>query len=148
MASATIKHCNDGDTCTVKTAGGLWFKVRLFGIDTPEMPWKRGKRPGQPLAEAATKALNEKTKGKAVKLKQADLDRYNRPVVEIWVKGKNINLEMVEEGWGEAYRGKTKRISKTPYFDAEKKAQKKKLGIWKLKNYESPVEYRKRNRKK
>lgn len=146
MASVTVMHCNDGDTCRVKTDEGLWFNVRLFGIDAQEMSWKRGKRPGQPFAEPAKGALNKKTKGKLVKLKQSDLGRYNRPIVEIWLKDKNINLEMVEEGWAEAYRGKTKRIKMAPYFEAEKKAQKRKLGIWKLKNYQSPAEFRKRKK--
>ena len=143
-ALATVFYCYDGDTCRVKTNEGLWFNVRLFGIDAHEMPRKGKKmRPGQPFTDFAKNALNKKTQGKSVKLNQADLDPFNRPVVEIWLNDKNINLEMVEEGWAEAYRGKTKRIKMDAYFEAEKQARKKKLGIWKLKNYESPREFRK-----
>ncbi|MEK7791436.1 MAG: hypothetical protein AAB309_07410, partial [Deltaproteobacteria bacterium] len=40
---ATVLHCYDGDTCRVKTDGGIWFNVRLFGIDAQEMP-RRGKK--------------------------------------------------------------------------------------------------------
>ncbi len=145
---ATVMYCYDGDTCRVKTDGGLWFNVRLFGIDAQEMPRKgKKRRPGQPLAESAKNALNNKTKEKSVRLNQADLDGFNRPVVEIWLNDKSINLEMVEEGWAEAYKGKTKRISMAPYLKAEKQAREKKLGIWKLKNYESPREFRKRENK-
>jgi endonuclease YncB( thermonuclease family) len=143
-AVATVLHCYDGDTCRVKTQEELWFNVRLFGIDAQELPNKKRKMPGQPFAEAAKNALNQKVKGKSVSLKQADLDMHNRPVVEFWFGDKNINLEMVEEGWAEAYKGKTKRIRIKPYFEAEKRARKKKLGIWKLKNYESSREFRKR----
>ena len=146
-ALAAVLYCFDGDTCRVKTNAGLWFNARLFGIDAQETERKgRKKSPGQPFAEPAKKALNQKIKGKAVKLKQADLDHYNRPVVEVWLGDKNINLQMVEEGWAEAYRGKTKRISLKPYLEAEKRAKKKKLGIWKLKNYVSPREFRKKGK--
>lgn len=145
---ATVLYCYDGDTCRVKTDGGLWFNVRLFGIDAQEMARKRKKRrPGQPFAESAKNALNDKAKGKSVRLNQVDLDGYNRPVVEVWLNGRDINLEMVAEGWTEAYKGKTKRISMVPYLQAEKKAQEKKLGIWELKNYKSPREFRKRKNK-
>lgn len=145
---ATILYCYDGDTCRIKTDGGLWFNVRLFGIDAQEMAWRgKKRRSGQPFAEFAKNALNKKAKGQFARLNQADLDAYNRPVVEIWLNDKNINLEMVEEGWAEAYKGKTKRINIAPYLKAEKKAREKKLGIWKLKNYESPREFRKRENK-
>ncbi len=147
QASATVLYCYDGDTCRVKTSEGLWFNVRLFGIDAHEMPRKKGKKmQGQPFSEAAKNALNLKVKDKSVKLNQADLDAYNRPIVEFWMKDRNINLEMVVEGWAEVYRGKTKRIKTAPYFEAEKIAKKKKLGIWKLENYQSPSEFRKKER--
>ena len=138
-----VKHCYDGDTCVVKSANDIWFKVRLFGIDAQEMPNKRYKLKGQPFAVPARDALNKKIKEKQVSLKQADLDHYNRPIVEIYFENRNINLEMVSEGWAEAYKGKTKRISMKLYFDAEKQAKASKKGIWGLKTYQSPHEFRK-----
>ena len=60
---AMVLYCYDGDTCRVKTDGGLWFNVRLFGIDAQEMAWKgKKKRPGQPFSESAKNALNNKVR--------------------------------------------------------------------------------------
>ena len=138
-----VMYCSDGDTCRIKTPDGLWLNVRLFGIDAQENIKGKTNSKYQPFGIPARDALNTKIKGKTVELKQADLDRFNRPIVEMWYNNRNINLEMVKEGWAEVYRGKTKRINMGPYFSAENEARSKKLGIWNLKNYISPREFRK-----
>ena len=146
-AKAEVMYCYDGDTCTIKTSDKLlWFNGRLFGIDAQEKGKGKLNPKDQPFAIPSRDALNKKIKGKMVQLKQSDLDRHNRPVIEIWYNNRNINLEMVKEGLVEAYRGKTKRISMTPYFEAEANAKKAKLGIWKLKDYISPFEFRKKSK--
>ena len=147
--AATILHCSDGDTCRVEITSSeqkFWMNVRLFGIDAPEV--SHGKKKGQPFGEQARDALNGKIKGQEVVLKQADLDPFNRPVVEIQYQQTNINLWMIESGLAEAYRGKTKRIEKTPYLQAEDTARKSKKGIWSQQNYVSPSLFRESTRKK
>ncbi len=143
QASVEVTHCNDGDTCRVLTrAGKLWFNVRLAGVDAPEVGG-RG-RPSQELAEAARDWLNANLKGKSVLMRQVDLDQWNRPVAEFVENGRNINLALVEEGFAEAWRGKTKRINPELYFEAEKKAKGAGRGIWGIKNRISPGEWRKK----
>lgn len=143
-----VKYCYDGDTCKIITSQGLWLNVRLFGIDAQENIRGKIDLKNQPFAIPARDALNRKVKDCKVNLIQADRDRHNRPIVEIWYNNRNINLEMIKEGWAEAYRGKTKRINMGPYFSAENEAKSKKLGIWNLKNYISPREFRKVNKQK
>jgi endonuclease YncB( thermonuclease family) len=47
----------------------------------------------------------------------------------------------------ERYRGKTKRIDKEKYDAAEAKAKSSKLGIWSMKNYVSPQDWRRESKK-
>ena len=143
---ATIKghvyYCHDGDTCRIKVADAIWMNVRLAGIDAPEVSNSHKKTGAQPLGESARDKLNDIIKDKDVTIHQVDLDPYNRPVVEILLDGKNINLMMIELGFAEAYRGKTKRIDRKLYEDTETKAKSAKSGVWGLASYQSPKEFR------
>ena len=145
---ATITWCHDGDTCRiVTTPGKLWMNVRLGGIDAPEVKKVRGKnKSGQDGGDQARDYLQSTIQGKKVSLKQTDLDHYNRPVVEIFLEGKNINIDLVSKGFAEAYRGKTKRLDSQAYLKAEATAKEAQLGVWGLKNYQSPGDFRKKNR--
>jgi endonuclease YncB( thermonuclease family) len=124
----------------------MWINTRLFGIDAPETAKKRFHKNGQPLGLAAKEFINNTLKGKDVLITQADLDPYNRPVVEIFLDGKSINLLMVEKGYAEVYRGKTKRIDRKKFEDGEKKAKEGKLGVWNQANYVSPSNFRRANK--
>ena len=42
--------------------------------------------------------------GKQARLDIIDIDQYKRMVGMIWIGDRNINLEMVQEGFAEAYR--------------------------------------------
>jgi micrococcal nuclease len=142
---AEIKHCHDGDTCHVVAENGMWFNARLAGIDAPEVG-RYGKKQsaGQPLGDESRDTLVKfVVKQKNTFIRQVDLDPYNRPVVEIYIGDDCINTKMLELGMAERYQGKTKRIDKSKYDDAEQKAKTTKTGIWSLKNYMSPKSWRK-----
>lgn len=143
LLSATVFNCNDGDTCRLKIADGLWLNVRLAGIDAPEVGHGK-KKPGQPFGDDARDFLNRQIKGKIVQVRQTDLDPFNRPVVELVAEGSVvINRKLVQAGLAEVYRGKTKRIDLAPYFEDEVSAKTAGLGIWSQKNYVSPADHRK-----
>jgi endonuclease YncB( thermonuclease family) len=57
-----------------------------------------------------------------------------------------VNLKMLELGLAEHYRGRSKLTNPQTYDAAEKQAKANRVGIWGLKNYESPSKWRK-NRK-
>ncbi|MEY4631254.1 MAG: hypothetical protein RIQ81_1374 [Pseudomonadota bacterium] len=148
---ATIKHCNDGDTCRiVTTPGHMWMNVRLAGIDAPERANKRKKSKGQPLGDEAADFLNRSVADKTVEIEQVDLDAYNRPVVVIWLEQKNFNIQLVEQGYAEVYRGPTKRLDRQEFEAAETRAKAAKKGIWALPSdvRQSPAEYRKELRQR
>jgi endonuclease YncB( thermonuclease family) len=139
---AYVYHCHDGDTCRVRVADAVWLNVRLAGIDAPEVGGGR-KRAGQPMGDQARDFLNGAIKGKTVKLRQLDLDQYNRPVVELTLGEQAVNRQLVVEGFAEVYRGKAKRLDRAPYEAAEAEAKKARKGIWSLSSYESPKDFRK-----
>lgn len=96
---------SDGDTLQVQDALGTKVKVRLYGIDAPETEKKNRKtgrvsKPGQPYGEEAFRALKGKVGGQFVKVEVADIDRYKRAVSVVRYGNRDINQEMVREGFG------------------------------------------------
>lgn len=149
MPSYMVVACNDGDTCRLKSADNTQIKVRLIGIDAPEHGKKRGKKKseGQPGAEEAKAFLNSTIVGKTVTLRTYGSDMYGRNLAEIIIDNEPANLKMVKEGWAEVYKGKAPReFDVSIYQSAESEARKNKKGIWALPNYESPKEWRKKNK--
>lgn len=148
LFTAQVMYCSDGDTCRLQIKQGtkdhLWLNVRLAGIDAPETAKKRKKKPAQPFGEKAKAFINESLSKKKIKVRQVDLDHYNRPIVELYLDGKLFNLSLLENGLAEVYRGKSKRIDKALYQASEQSAKKAKRGIWSLKDYLSPKDYRKK----
>lgn len=141
-----ISYCHDGDTCQVKTDGGLWFSVRLAGIDAPEIGRFNRKKAaaGQPLGVDARDTLIKILDGsQQLTMDQIDLDPFNRPVVELFAGDTCVNLKMLELGMAERYRGNSKLTNPQNYDAAEQLAKAKRVGIWGLRNYESPSKWRK-----
>jgi endonuclease YncB( thermonuclease family) len=70
---------------------------------------------------------------KTVDITGYGLGPYNRILGVIHVGDKNINLEMVQAGLAEVYRGKPpKGFDLEPYFEAEKKTRGASKGMWSL----------------
>ncbi|MFA5992327.1 MAG: thermonuclease family protein [Candidatus Pacearchaeota archaeon] len=107
----------DGDTVIVE--GGE--NVRLLGIDCDEK--------GHKCFTPAKKRIEELTLGKSAVLEQEgdDLDMYKRELRYIFIDGKNINLQLVAEGFCVArFEGDSKY--KEEIQQAESDAIKNKIG--------------------
>jgi endonuclease YncB( thermonuclease family) len=147
--TGTVTKVSDGDTIHVTTEEHTKLKVRLYGIDAPETPkinqrTGRINKPGQPYGEEAWKALEIKIMHKQVRLDILDIDKYRRMVGIIWLGDRNINLEMVNEGYAEAYIEYLKPPYRSEFLAAEREAKSAKKGIWSLPEYERPKDFRKR----
>ena len=81
---------HDGDSITVLAPGNDQLKVRLEGIDAPELK--------QPFSQQSKQALSDLVYGKAVVLRVTGKDRYRRTLAVVMVEGVNANLEMVKLG--------------------------------------------------
>jgi len=146
--SGTITKVTDGDTVHLTTPEQTKLKVRLYGIDAPEtdkIDHKTGKVNiiGQPLGESS-KTLESKIMGKKVKVDILDIDKYRRMVGMIYLDDRNINLEMIREGYAEAFIEYLKEPYRSEFLKMEKEARSMKRGIWSLPIYERPREFRKR----
>jgi len=136
----------DGDTIKVEHQD-IEIKVRLMGIDAPETSKKKG-QPSQPYGQAAKKHLTGLIYGTMVDIKGYGLGRYNRLLGVVYLKGKNINLEMVKAGLAEVYRGKMRKdFEVMPYLQAEREARTIQRGIWSSSNIHiSPKAWRREKR--
>lgn len=144
-----VVACNDGDTCRLKASDNTQIKVRLVGIDAPEMgkKSKKKKKDGQAGGQEAKDFLNKLVVGKTVTLRSYGADAYGRNLAEIIIDNQPANLKMVSEGLAEVYRGKPPRgFDLMPYQTAQDEAMKSKKGIWGMQDYESPKEFRKRTK--
>ncbi len=144
-----VDNCHDGDTCKILTDDGLWFNVRLAGIDAPEVGrFGSKKSTGQPLGHDARQELLKLLGNRSdVTMKQLDLDPFNRPIVELYAGSECVNLKLLELGMAERYRGKSKGLDPSAYDAAESLAKKAGRGIWGLLRHESPSKWRKEQKK-
>ena len=147
--NGTVTKVSDGDTVHVTTPEKTKLRVRMYGMDAPETPKVNQRtghvnKPGQPYGEESWKALEAKIMGKQVRLDIVDIDRYKRMVGVIWIVNRNINLEMVKEGYAEAYLEYLKEPYRAQFIQAEKEARSARRGIWSLSGYERPSDFRKR----
>jgi micrococcal nuclease len=108
----------DGDAFTL-LEGQTQRKVRLQGIDAPEL--------GQPFGQKARKALSSMIFGKTVHVKTEEMDRYQRVLGQVYLKGAWINLQLVEQGlaWHYLSYSKDKDLAR-----AEEVARSKERGLW------------------
>jgi micrococcal nuclease len=147
--TGTVTKVSDGDTIHVTTPEQTKLTVRLYGVDAPETPkinqrTGRVNKPGQPYGEESWRALKSKIMGMHIRLDIIDIDRYKRMVGIVWINDRNINLEMVREGYAEAYVEYLKEPYRSQFIRAEMEARSAKRGIWSLPDYERPKDFRKR----
>lgn len=123
---------HDGDTITVLDHHKQTMKVRLAGIDAPELKQAFGNQSKQALSE---RVFNQDVHLKIVTAK----DKWGRTVAIIMFKGRNINLEMIQIGMAWHYKSYSKSAA---FADAEKHARDHKIGLWADKHPIPPWEYR------
>lgn len=127
----------DGDTLTILDANKVQHKVRLDGIDAPESKQAFGTR--------SKEHLGEKVFEKDVLIEWEETDRYKRIIGVVYLGDRNINLEMVEDGFAWHF----KRYSKSKELaDAEVEAREAKRGLWADPAPIPPWDFRKLQREK
>lgn len=128
--SGKVVSIHDGDTITI-LQDKQQIKVRLFGIDAPELKQPYGKKSKQFLANLIA--------GEVVEVDENGKDRYKRTIGTIYLNGTDINAQMVANGYAWAYRKFSKK-----YAPQESQAKKQRLGLWQGKESIPPWEWRKR----
>jgi micrococcal nuclease len=113
---------------------GVSKRIRLWGIDAPEMNQAFGSRAKQFTGDLAF--------GKAVTLRVHDVDRYGRQVAKIILPdGRNLNREIVAAGLAWWYRQYAKHDTELERLEAQAKTAKR--GLWADIDPMPPWEFRK-----
>ena len=120
----------DGDTITALTSQKEKIKIRLYGIDAPELKQTFGKASKRHLIDLiSNKSLNINEKGK---------DKYGRTLAVLYNGDQDINAQMVIDGYAWAYD----KFSKD-YVAFQQNAQSLKKGLWIDKDVVRPSDFRK-----
>ncbi len=140
---ARVERVSDGDTITATTSNQTKLRLRLLGIDAPEV--LHGDKPGQPYGEEARDYLDHLIGGKTVRVDTYGPDEYKRVLAIVWDEQINLNLLMVAMGYAEVYRGAPCHVYCKELEEAEAKARGDRVGIWAQGgSYESPRAFRHR----
>jgi micrococcal nuclease len=102
----TVVHVVDGDTVDVDFDDGRTERLRLIGIDTPEIVDPR--KPVQCFGRGASAHAHELLDGQTVSLEldasQGERDTYGRLLAYIWLPdGRNFGEVMIADGHAHEY---------------------------------------------
>lgn len=126
-----IQRVVDGDTLVAENSKGKVFKIRLLGIQAPELfadpPWA--------FALEAKNELFKLVNHKQVHIsynKQAKYDKYGRVLADIYtMNGKWVNGDLINHGFAYVYILNSAEIPKIKELKTlENKAIKEQLPFW------------------
>lgn len=133
IITARIVGVHDGDSITALAAGNQQLKVRLDGIDAPELK--------QPYSQQSKAALSGLVFGKTVTLHINGRDRYKRTLAVVMAGGVNVNRELVRLGLAWRYEAYSKDAA---LLAAQIEAKAAKRGLWSDPAPVAPWEWRRR----
>lgn len=140
----------EGDRITVNSFG-TEIPIRLYGIAAPQTAkvdkFTGWYKPGQPYAEDAFRALSIKVLHQQVKVEiRSSLLSRTEPtqsaVAVVYLDGRNVNLEMLGDGWAWADRRLLSRGDHPRYLTAERIARNRKRGLWAQENPQPPWNFK------
>jgi endonuclease YncB( thermonuclease family) len=113
-------------------------RVRLFGIDAPELTQECLDGEGRPYAcgQSAKRALQDLIDGSEISCDIVERDKYRRDVARCRKDGIEINREMVRLGWAVAYERHS-----IDYLVAEATARNARRGLWQG-HFQNPEDFR------
>lgn len=128
---SVVARVIDGDTLDLNDNR----RVRLIGVDTPEMgysPRARVEGTPDPLAEKATAFVRDAVEGKRVRLERGTeaTDNYGRTLAYIYLEdGTLLNAELLRRGYARAYR-RFPHPLRDDFIALEEAARAARRGLW------------------
>ena len=146
LQEAQVIKAHDGDTVTLQIKG-KFIKVRLIGIDAPEMgqrPW--GKRSKEHLIDI----LNHTDWTVLVETDVVKQDKFGRTLAYLWTKNKQlINELMVRDGYAVLFTIAPNVKFVERFKRAEQQARQDRKGLWESKGLkERPADWRTKHPRK
>ncbi len=131
----------DGDTITVLGPGNAQYRVKLAGIDAPELDQRYG--------ETSKEHLTRRVAGRFVVVEWQKWDRHGALVGKVLVSGEDVCLEQVAAGL--AWYDRKHQRDQSPgdrkaYARVEEEASEAKRGLWADPEPLPPWEWRGRSR--
>ena len=117
---ARVAQVVDGDTVTLEDGR----RVRYLGINTPERD--------QPFYDEAREANRRLVEGKTVwlVLDTQPTDRFGRILAYVWSGDQFVNLELVRQGFANAYTQPPNVRYSEQIVAAEREAREAEVGLW------------------
>lgn len=132
----------DGDTLRLQDVSHGSVRIRLFGIDAPELDQTCSNASGRwDCGRTAKQQLEEAVGGRPVSCLVEAMDRYGRVVARCSAAGVDINEHMVRAGMAVATPQYSKR-----YVAVEEQARADRVGIW-AGSFTRPEDYRREKRR-
>lgn len=126
----------DGDTIVVND-GTQSHKVRLNGIDAPEM--------SQPYGSESRAALARIIESQPVVVIWSKRDKYDRIIGTVTWRSADVGLTMLYQGWAwyfKKYESDVPEIERVIYQEAEASARTRRSGLWQADNPQAPWDAR------
>jgi micrococcal nuclease len=141
-----VKEVHDGDTVTI-IVGGRPEKVRLIGIDAPEMGQKPWGRKSRDHLESLISDAGWKVR---VETDVEERDKYGRLLGYLWSpEGTHLNLVMLQNGYALLYTFPPNVKYVDEFRSAQREAREQEIGIWSQKGLrEKPSDYRRSHPRK
>jgi micrococcal nuclease len=134
LLAGRVTHVSDGDTLWIRTAQGERRKLRLQGVDAPELC--------QAYGQAARAALRQRLQWQSVQAQGTYRDDYGRQLARVQFQGEDVGAWLVQNGHAWSYRF---RRDDGPYAAQEREARSAKRGLFADAKPERPADFRKRN---
>ena len=139
----SVARVSDGDTVRLRLDDSTELKIRLSGIDAPELDQAFGKE--------SKSRLTELVDGRTIEAQCSKRDRYRRWLCKLEWDSKDVNLNLVKDGfawWYRYYRKDQTSEDQQTYQAAEATAKKNKLGLWGDFDPVAPWDFRRQKRDK
>ena len=139
----SVARVSDGDTVRLLVNDSTELKIRLSGIDAPELDQAFGKE--------SKNRLTELVDGRTIEAQCSKRDRYRRWLCKLVFNSNDINLSLVKDGyawWYQYYKKDQTLEDQQRYRVAEAIAKENKLGLWEDSSPVSPWDFRRQKRDK
>lgn len=130
--NARATRVSDGDTLWVRPAdGGAYLKLRLKGIDAPEICQAGG--------VAARDALRDAVAGVLLEVEPLGRDAWGRALARVRVQGADLGARLVRDGqaWSDRFQG-----DPGPYAAEEAAARAARVGLHAQAGAQRPRDFR------
>ncbi len=132
QTSGKVTKVADGDTFTLIDSYGKISKIRLYGIDCPEL--------NQPFGKDAKRFTTNLLLNQTVFIEKISKDRNGRIVAKVYYNNRqSLNEELLRKGMAWHF---TKYDKSASYAALQRQAKASNVGLWAIANPIAPWDWR------